>query len=61
MDLTPSTIGRTVRLRTGQGDTYAEGVVYAYCEAPQVAIETADGERIWWRADLADRVEGEGE
>lgn len=30
----------------------AEGRVIAYCDAPQVCIETDDGERIWWRADL---------
>ena len=52
--MTPDIIGQTVRLRTRQGDAYAEGVVYAYCEAPQVAIETASGERIWWRADLTE-------
>lgn len=47
-------IGQRVRLRTGQGDTYAEGVVFAYCAAPQVAIETPSGARIWWRADLTE-------
>lgn len=32
---------------------HAEGRVIAYCDQPQVCIETPDGERIWWRADLA--------
>lgn len=32
-----------------------EGKVLAYCSEPQVLIETDDGERAWWRADLAER------
>lgn len=59
MKLEMDVIGQQVRLVTHPGDTYAEGKVYAYCEAPMLAIETADGQRIWWRADLAQPVEEE--
>ena len=30
----------------------AKGRIIAICEAPQVLIQTPDGKRLWWRADL---------
>ena len=36
-----------------QGNPVAgSGTVVAYSDAPQVLIETADGEKVWWRRDL---------
>ena len=32
------------------------GKVIGYCEAPQVLIETEDGEKIWWRRDLTQDI-----
>lgn len=47
------------RLRYGTGDgTHATGRVIAFCDAPTICILTEQGERIWWRADLAE-IEGE--
>lgn len=37
-------------------DTYAEGTVIAYSDHPMVCLLTAEGERVWWRADLAEPV-----
>jgi hypothetical protein len=33
---------------------HAEGRVIGYSQAPQILIETDDGQRLWWRADLSD-------
>ena len=33
------------------------GKVVAYCDAPQVLIQTPDGEKHWWRADLTRRID----
>lgn len=35
-------------------DTRATGRVIGYVDAPMVLIETPDGERVWWRADLTE-------
>jgi hypothetical protein len=45
-----------IRLRSGQGDTYAEGRIVSYSIVPTVTIETDTGERISWRHDLAEVV-----
>lgn len=45
-----------VEARTGQGEVYATGVVFAYSEAPTVSIETEDGRNVAWRADMTQAV-----
>lgn len=45
--------GTWVELRTLQGDVYAAGEVFAYCDAPTVEIRTQSGRVVSWRADLA--------
>ena len=35
-------------------EPHAEGRVLAYSIVPMVLIETDEGERIWWRHDLAE-------
>lgn len=52
-------LGKQVRLKTLGGKVHAEGVVRWYCAAPTVVIETARGERVYWRADLCEAVEAE--
>ena len=37
---------------TAQRTVHAAGRVVAYSEYPMVLIETAEGERVWWRRDL---------
>jgi photosystem II stability/assembly factor-like uncharacterized protein len=32
------------------------GKVVAYCDAPSVLIESDDGRKTWWRADLTKRL-----
>lgn len=60
-----SDIGRFASARLGYpsdlSSVRGEGKVVAYCDAPQVLIETADGERFWWRADLTLAHGGAGE
>jgi hypothetical protein len=54
-DLIIPIIGRRVEWfsATFGHEALGEGKVIAYCDAPQVFIETDDGKRFWWRADLA--------
>lgn len=49
-------LGKRVRAKTAYGRTHAEGRVYSYGKSPTVGIETDDGERIHWRADLCEIV-----
>lgn len=54
--ITGSDLMRPARLyyaTEGQA-THAVGVIIAYCDVPQVCIETGDGKQVWWRADLAE-------
>jgi hypothetical protein len=37
--------------------TYAIGRVFSYCDVPTLGIETIEGQRIHWRADLAEPTE----
>ena len=41
-------------LASDRNATHARGRVVAYCDAPTVLIETEDGERVDWRADLCE-------
>ena len=43
--------------RTGPGSVHAVGRVIAYCDAPQVIIEDADGDQSHWRADMCKAVD----
>jgi len=52
-------LGKWVVAKTAQGNFFGEGRVKGYCDAPTVQIETDDGEKIWWRADLCEVVEDE--
>lgn len=48
---------KRVALRWANGKANGvEGRVIAYCHEPQVLIETDDGERVWYRADLTEEV-----
>lgn len=40
----------------GSRGPHVVGRVVAYCDAPQLLIETEDGEHVWWRADLTELV-----
>ena len=42
---------------TGHPPLGWKGKVIGYCDAPQVLIETSDGQKHWWRADLTRRIE----
>jgi len=56
-------IGKRASARWGYphdlSDVRAEGVVIAHCDAPQVLIQTDDGEQVWWRADMTFEIEGD--
>ena len=43
--------------RTGPGSVQFVGRVIAYCDAPQVIIEDADGDQSHWRADMCKVVD----
>lgn len=45
-------VGRYVECFTLQGDPWGYGKVFAYFDAPTVAVEREDGSRFSWRADL---------
>src|SRR5690348_13806251 len=53
---TSSEIGQQASARWAHphdlSEVRAEGKIVAFCDAPQVLIETDAGERVWWRADL---------
>ena len=51
---TPDLIGKKARAFLSDGSTHKTGTVIAYCNAPQVLIETENGEQIWWREDLTE-------
>ena len=45
-------VGKTVECFTTDGKTWGTGNVFAYCDAPTVDVERADGTRFSWRHDL---------
>lgn len=45
-----------VRLAFADDSPKAYGRVIGYSEHPQLMVETADGDHIWWRADMAELV-----
>ena len=53
MSLNGDNIGDEVRLVYTDGTVHAKGRVYMYCEQPSIGIETAAGEHLHWRADMA--------
>jgi hypothetical protein len=58
MTIRPEDLGKCVRLKYGSGEVYTEGTVLAHSLVPSILIETESGERIWWRHDMADVIEG---
>lgn len=50
--------GQYVEARYGTGPgVHARGRVVAFCDAPTVTIETNDGSKVHWRADLTHPAE----
>lgn len=49
--------GQRVDLNYKTGGVHATGRLIGYCDAPSVLIETEQGEKIWWRADITSLVE----
>ena len=43
--------------RTGPGSVHVVGRVVAYCDAPQLIIEDANGKQTHWRADMCKAVD----
>jgi hypothetical protein len=58
MNVQPDQIGQRLLLQWGTGEDRAEGKMIAHSLAPMVLIETDTGERIWWRQDMAEGMEG---
>ena len=55
MTATANDLDKQARAHYGVGPReliHTQGRIIAYCDAPQVLIETEDGEKVWWRADL---------
>ena len=46
-------LGKVLVLRDAQGGLVGVGRCMVYCDAPTVMIETSDGKKIHWRADMA--------
>jgi len=49
-------LGKYATAKTGclPATVHGEGIVMAYCDAPQVCIQREDGTKFWWRADLCE-------
>lgn len=55
--ITWARMSRQVALLTGCGDIHVVGRVVRYEADPTVVVETADGKRVPWRADLARAID----
>ena len=53
----PESVQRLLIARTAPGELVGVGLCVGYCDAPTVTLETADGKRIHWRADLCELID----
>jgi len=51
--------GKLIAIKWGVGGINEVGRMIAYCDHPQILIETISGEKIWWRADMSEVVANE--
>lgn len=52
-DITKDAVGRFA-----DGSPSVEGRIIGYCTSPMVCIRTANGQQVWWRADMTEVVSG---
>lgn len=54
MSATKDSLGQLIVARYGNGNVAAIGVCKMFCEVPSISIETLDGRKINWRADMCE-------